>query len=684
MMNGNGNSGTAEEPEGWSATPRSAFSIRTWLSRRRAEITLFLLLWVTYAYFYQASQHNEAARFDQTRAIVEKGVLYIEAYARKNTADIVVLKHPSDDYHIYPNKAPGTSLLAIPSFWLWMHALQRFPFAETLYWHLVAYLTTLSTVTLLSVLAAVAMFAMLRRMTGHRLFSALTVVAVWLGTICFPFSTLFFSHQPAAAQLVLAFWVLFRLRHDGPNGMRWVIGQLVLAGFLCGFSVATEYPTILLVLLLCAYFGVTLAKLDLTARARLRLCGGFVGGLAVGGAILVAYNLAAFGKIFYVPYEAYAQQGAAAAFPGHAEGYVGMHWPGWTNFLAVLKEITVRPQRGLLYIGFEKGRVYACSPVLWLALPGLVWLLLRKPYRLEAILVAAMAVAYLTFNACYGDSIVYWGGAWSVGPRHLVPLLPFLALPLVEGARRLWFLFYPLLLISMFYMLLATAVEPRVPYEYPNPARDLFAEKYLDGRFALNRLWLFGSDMVTADSTAFNLGKLGGLSGPVQLDPLLLFWLVAGAGLTWAAASPRRAGDEPLPLGTAQPEADSGANEQASKHVPRASEPAIHRPSSATENSEFNIQNCFLYFFAPVSPRGSPWPSGQYFWQPSRPLRLSTPGSSRGAWPPAAGFWASTTRTKTGRESRFSFARTPGWISTGRSNSRCPARSAWSGGERSA
>jgi len=530
-------------------------TVRAFFADRRTEILLFALLWCTYAYFYQSAQHNGAAHLDQTRAIVEGGVLWIDKY-RYNTADVVTVAREGRPPHIYPNKAPGTSLLAVAPFWLWRCLLKVFGLREWVFWHAVAYLTILSTIGLLSALAAVAVFGVLKRASGDPVFSALAVVAVWLGTICFPFSTLFFSHQQAASQLAIAFWVLFRLRHDGPEKMRRPALQAALAGFLCGFTIATEYPTALLVALLCTYFAATAARRATPPRTRLALGGAFVGGLLGGLLILAAYNLAVSGKVFFIPYQTYARAGAASPFPGHREGFVGIHWPGWKGFLGVLAEITVRPQRGLLYLGFDGLRPYACSPVLWLALPGAVWLFLRGRFRLEAILAAAMAAAYFTFNACYGDSIVYWGGAWSVGPRHIIPLLPLLALPLVEGARRLWMVFYPLLLVSVFYMLLATAVEPRVPYEYRNPARWLFAANYLRGNLALNREGLFDplSRPLTANSTAFNLAKLAGLPGSIQLLPLLGLWALLGSGLIWASWKAGETPEKKPPEGSAESE----------------------------------------------------------------------------------------------------------------------------------
>ena len=61
---------------------------KDWRRRHRVELLLFLLLWTTYAYFYQSTQHNEAARLDQTRAIIQDHTLLINKYWW-NTADVI-------------------------------------------------------------------------------------------------------------------------------------------------------------------------------------------------------------------------------------------------------------------------------------------------------------------------------------------------------------------------------------------------------------------------------------------------------------------------------------------------------------------------------------------------------------------------------------------------------------------
>jgi hypothetical protein len=506
---------------------------------RRVALLLFLLLWPTYAYFYQSGEHNEAARLDAARALVEDGVLWVDTYAY-NSADLIQVER-NGVRHFYSGKAPGSTLLVAPPIWIFSKLAGLLPFPDWERWHAVVYLTAVSTVSLLSAAAAVAMWGVAARVTGSAPLALAGVVAVWLGTIVFPFSTLLFGHAVAAAFLVLAFAILFRLRWEGPGAFRRPSLALGIAGLLAGASVVTEYPTAILVGWLGLYLLYTLARLEGGSRTRLTWLAAFAAGGLLAAGVLAAYNVAAFGKILYVPYEAYTEGAGARMFPAHQHGFLGVAWPGLGSFLDVLAEITVRPQRGVAYLGFDGWRIYALSPVLWLAIPGLALLLARRATRPEGCLVAAAAVSFLVFNACYGDSIVYWGGGASVGPRHLVPMLAFLALPLARAARPLALLFYPLLLISVFYALLATAVEPRVGYDYRNPARDLFHASYMEGRLAQNRGGLFDPQqrLLTEDSVAFNWGKLAGLPGAWQLAPLMIWWLAVGGALLGASGASR-------------------------------------------------------------------------------------------------------------------------------------------------
>jgi len=77
-------------------------------------------------------------------------------------------------------------------------------------------------------------------------------------------------------------------------------------------------------------------------------------------------------------------------------------------------------------------------------------------------------------------------------------------------------------------MLMATAIEPHLPYEYDNPIPDFLWPAYLRGDFAYNKGAYYGGGPIAGDSVAFNLGKLMGLPGALQLWPLAAVW-IAGA-----------------------------------------------------------------------------------------------------------------------------------------------------------
>ncbi|MEJ2086823.1 MAG: hypothetical protein P8Y44_14365, partial [Acidobacteriota bacterium] len=175
-----------------------------------SRLLLFLLLWPTYAYFYQSGAQNEAARLDQARALVEDGSLWVDRYAY-NSADLISYERDGERHH-YSGKAPGTTLLVAAPMKLWSTVLGAFELSEAVHWHLVVYLTTVFTVSLLSALASVAAFEAALLMGVGTPFALLGVVAIWLGSIAFPFSTLLFGHQIAASLLAISFWLLVRVR----------------------------------------------------------------------------------------------------------------------------------------------------------------------------------------------------------------------------------------------------------------------------------------------------------------------------------------------------------------------------------------------------------------------------------------------------------------------------------------
>lgn len=467
--------------------------------RVKVLLSLFVLFFATYGYFYQSGQHNENARFDQVRAIVEKHTLNIDAFS-SNTADIVKYGE-----HYYPNKAPGLTFLSVPSWWIFSKIGAIFFPSTTQALHFVTYAVSWTTVGLLSAVLCLLLYLVLHRLTASGATAAAVTLAYGLGTIAFPFATVYFSHQAAACMIFAGFTLLFFEREREWEGGNARAGALMLSGILAGYSVTTEYSTALAVPLLAAYLFLSLRKKNLLLF--------FLAGVCLGVVPNFAYNYAVFGRLFYTPYSVYATA-EAASFPEHKIGFLGVG----AFSLQTLLQITFMPQRGLFY----------CNPWLVTLLVAPVVFFLRHEHKREYLVAILLVLAYAAFNASYGTSLIYWGGGASIGPRHMLPALPFMAVLAAGLVRRPFVLGFlaPLILFSLFFMLLAVAVEPRVPYEYANPLRHLYLENYLHGRFALHDGGVFSDTFTTRNSVAFNLGKLIGLRGVLELLPLLVFWLL--------------------------------------------------------------------------------------------------------------------------------------------------------------
>jgi hypothetical protein len=465
-------------------------------SRQRIELVLFVVTLLTFAYFYQAADHSTGSRFDLVRSILERGTLWIDGYCGYNTADIVEMHS-----HIFSNKAPGGAFSGLVP-WLLVTSILRIFLSESdWFWALATHLTTVLSVSLLSALLTVLMYRFALRLgagNGRAVALALTLA---FATILFPYATEF-TAEPIAALCVFASFYLLAF----PSGDETY--RNLFAGLLAGWSVVCDYPTFVLA-----------AGVGIYAIWKLRnwrRLAPFAIGAGVCALILAGYNYLAFGNPFFLSYEAYMGAANAGRFPEQAVGFAGVTYPRFT----VLWDVLFGAQRGL----------YVCNPVLLLAFPGLYFFWRRSQYRAELLVIAYVIISFILFNGSYGESIIYWGGGTATGPRHILSAVPFMVLAMAFLPRRLDPIIAFLALASVFIMLMATAIEPHLPYEYDNPIPDFLWPAYLRGDLAYNKGSYYGGGPIAGDSVAFNLGKLAGLPGALQLVPLAALW-IAGA---WA------------------------------------------------------------------------------------------------------------------------------------------------------
>ena len=469
--------------------------------RRQLEAAIFLIPFITYAYFYQGADQSIACRFDLLRSMIEKGALYINDFCGFNTADIITFHG-----HIYSVKAPGTSYTALIPWMIFRIALLPMNAAhEPQYWAFVTYLTTVFTTGLLISAMCVVMFRFARFLGASDGRAAGVALILGLGTIAFPYATEL-TGEPVAAVCVFTAFYLLATFVTRPSSMR-----AFAAGFLAGWAVLNDYP----VFLVAAAIGIfALFKLrDFKHLAA------FSVGAAVTVAIMLAYNWGAFGNPFFFSYQAFKLAPTEnRQFPEQAVGFVGLTYPK----MRILWNVLLDPQRGLFF----------CNPVLLLSIVGVGYFAQLKKWRAEFVVTVYSFVVLILFNASYGESIVSWGGGTATGPRQIVASVPFMVLALTFLPAAFNWLLGAMGALSAAIMLMATATNPHFPYEYDNPVRDFALQQFMRGDFATNRDAFFGGGMIVRDSVAFNLGKLIRLPGPFQLWPLAALWIFGAYDLT--------------------------------------------------------------------------------------------------------------------------------------------------------
>ena len=325
------------------------------------------------------------------------------------------------DGHFYSAKAPGVALLAVGPYFLLdrsgaLDAVVRvtgIPREDADLWALAVIVCAL----------AAALTLLLVTRLGDEVakgYGVAAAVTLGLATLILPFSTLLFDHVPAAALAFAAFAILW---------LRRGLWAGLAAGILAGAAVTCEYPL--------ALAAVALGVYGITAGDRIRRGLMYIGGLAIGVSPLLLYNTWAFGSPLHFPYE---DALPIAGLASNERGFFGIAWPSVETAARLLFG-----ERGLIVI----------TPVLLCALAALVPLY-RRGWRAEAALIGGLSLAFLVYNAGYD---VPFGGD-SPGPRFLVAILPFLAVPL-SLSYALWpRLTVALALVSALYAVGVTLTGP--------------------------------------------------------------------------------------------------------------------------------------------------------------------------------------------------------------------------------
>jgi len=495
------------------------------IRERRTEITLFFLLFVCYVYTLPRwADWSQNSRLDLTLAIVDKGTLSIDDYYH-NTGDYALF----EGRH-YLDKAPGPSFLAVPVYAAIRPILQT-PFAQRLleraanspafantlyesgtglltdkiYNAAVLYIVTIVIVSTPAAVLGVWLYRFLVDLGVGKAWSAVTVLIYGLATNAFPYSGNFFSHQIVAFLLFGAFFLGFQIRR-GTLAPRWAVA----AGLMLGYSLISEYPTFLIAGAVFLYIAFTLPQR--------RWLGAMILAGLLPGLLLMAYNWTIFHTPLPVGYkysELYTEQ--------HNVGLISLTYP----HAEALWGITFSPFRGLFYV----------SPVLLLAVLGFwSWWRLGK-FRAEWTVCLWATVSFFLFNS----SSVMWQGGFSIGPRYLVPMLPFLAMGLGAFAIRWGRLAWARSLTAILTVWSLGAVW----------AESLGSQNLPD--WTPNPLINYSLPHLAAGNIARNLGMMLGLHGWASLVPLAGFLFVMLLVMAIQIRAPHD-----IPASTTQPQGTLG------------------------------------------------------------------------------------------------------------------------------
>lgn len=435
-----------------------------------ARTLLFFLILTTGAYFYHPVQYDNAStRYFQTSSIVDYGTLNIDNY-QKYTADKSYY-----DGHYYPNKAPGAQLLGVPVYWLirTVKSDETIPPLTAFDKYIIRFITT----TLPFAILGLVLLTIGTNWNTDPRKALYMVLAYAFGSIALQHATIFSGHQIAASFSFFSFSMVYSLSKEKSGNKAPYKYPLVAftAGIFAGLAALSDYTAIYITIVLSIYTIFT------NISKREKIC--FLLGGLICALLLAAYNYKCFGSLFTL---SYGHQVTEQFKKGAETGIFGVSFPNPKVFFLLL----FSPARGLFFI----------MPVFLFSIFGFFKLCKKAELRKEMMLILFIVIGYLLINSgFYG-----WHGGWIFGPRYLVPMLPFLAIPILYAPWDTK-IFVLLLGISVFQVGVSVIGFPYTPEAIKNPVMEIILPCMQYGYFAKN------------------FGNCLGLKGLWSLFPIFIF-----------------------------------------------------------------------------------------------------------------------------------------------------------------
>lgn len=432
-----------------------------------AEILVFFILWLSYSYFFQYSDDNSRSRLALSMAIVKDHSFQIDKYHR-DTIDIAYYNG-----HYYSNKPPGLSVWAAP---FYVALFYLFPSMDD---SVRRCFLVIFTISLFSAVLGVIYFKFSKyflETLPHRL---LITFSIFLGTLLFPYSTLFYGEMFSAILFFISFYLLYKSLK-----VKYSPKNVFFAGIISSLGLITVYPTALIFISLFIYLvfsNCKSIKYFILGTLPLLLVQGY-------------YNLICFDSPFKVAYQYHLPGSEFQVLT--AKGLFGIGYPSFTILLKSL----ISPAKG----------IFIFSPVLLLSILGL-WGIYKRGLKKEVVFLCSAIGLFLLYNSGYSN----WEGGLTVGTRYLIPVFPFLGFCLLGLNRKYYRYLIPVAIFSFLINFSITATATHIAENEKNPIINVIFKR------------------ITTGNLGYNWGNLFlGLKGYYSLLPyfLLLLLLFIGIG----------------------------------------------------------------------------------------------------------------------------------------------------------
>jgi hypothetical protein len=448
-----------------------------------------------FPFFNALNSANEVPRIQMTQELVDHGRLWIDNRIPDRSLLGALDTSIALDGHVYSNKAPGLSFLAVPVYYLCKLTGHTSMAACTWAFRVVV-------VTIPALVFLFFFYRMSGRFAPEESAKRASLVAYALGSPALVYSILFFSHQTAAVCAggsFVAAVALVRRQARHPLVAAFVVGLLGAA------AIMMDYQSLLAVLIIAIYVLVR-------AQRRVTALGMAMMGALPAGLLTGLYHQIAFGSPFKTGY-------SFSVDTSTRRGFMGIVGPSAHCFWTTL----FTPSNGIVVL----------APWVLLAVVGAIAVARSREARARCGAEMVVCVSILFVYVLFLSSLTPYmaRGGWCVGPRYMTVALPFAGWMAAAGIRVLdrspveWLLARVLILASVVIFVLGATVYPHWPDNLRNPLFELVIPLLRHGY------------------VPHSLGTLVGLHGFLSLLPLYLtvlgtaFWLLLFIrGRSWRVA----------------------------------------------------------------------------------------------------------------------------------------------------